>query len=356
MNDLNKYFNEKNIWSEAEKDNDNDNKSENNEDENININLVSISENFYKSFKGIRNEGEETIENREENTYSKNIEEKEDSSIKNKEKRENESKLAQSISNFIPGNNPKSDSEEVPKKYKCPQDNKLSGKQSLKIKDNLDETTRWNIGQKKGKINYPKFTTRKHGRPCDIKNYTTNSRKPHDKFSLDNQITKIKSSIFNVFIEFSNQLSEKITNDNQFYLHKICGYQAGHRTVNYDKELMKKQLKIILSDTRDDYNKNLVNKICINEEMNTFLELKLEDIFNYLRNKEGNRITETNKIIKDQYNFCFLDNLNFYSLYQNELSKRNKEDKEIIEGKIKEDFVKIINRRKSKKVETKNEK
>ena len=119
---------------------------------------------------------------------------------------------------------------------------------------------------------------------------------------------------------------------------------------------MKKQLKIILSDTRDDYNKNLLNKICINEEINTFIELKLEDIFNYLKNKEGNIITETNKIVKDQYNFCFLDNLNFYSLYQNELNKRNKEDKEIIEGKIKEDFVKIINRRKSKKVETKNKK
>ena len=358
MNDYDEYFKGENYLSGSEVGNYNinKNKSESDKDENNNSNFDDQFEKaFFQSFKETKNEDDEIIKSGEV-IKCKIIVEK--SSINKNQEKKNENKLAQSISNSIPNNNPKSVSEELPKNYKCPHDNKLSGKPLLKLKDNLDETTREYTGQKKGNINNPKFTTRKHGRACDIKDSSTNFRKLHNKYVPDNKITKTKSFILNFLTEVSNQLSEKITNEKKYYLHKICGYQAGHRTVDYDKKLMKKQLKIILSDTKDDYNKNIINKICLYEEINTFLELELEDIFNYLKNKEGNRIAENNKIkekAKDQYNFCFLDNLDFYSLYQNELIKRNDDDKEIIGGQIKKDFVKLINGRKSKKLETKNE-
>ena len=347
MNDFNKYFKEENYWGKIEVGKYNENR---------NINFDEFEKKLYESLKVTKNEDDEIIKFGEEVTVCKNIVEK--SSITKNQEKKNKYKLAQSNSNSIPNNNPKSVSEELPKNYKCPHDNKLSGKPLLKLKDNLDETTREYTGQKKGNINNPKFITRKHGRACDIKDSSTNFRKLHNKYVPDNKITKTKSFILNFLTEVSNQLSEKITNEKKYYLHKICGYQAGHRTVDYDKKLMKKQLKIILSDTKDDYNKNIINKICLYEEINTFLELELEGIFNYLKNKEGNRIAENNKIkekAKDQYNFCFLDNLDFYSLYQNELIKRNDDDKEIIGGQIKKDFVKLINGRKSKKLETKNE-
>ena len=346
------YFKKENFWGEDENDNDNDNKNEIHEDEYNNINFDDkFEKEFYISFKDTKNESEETIEIREENTDIKNMKGKEDLLIKNQEKRENGNKLTQSFSNFISDNIPKSESEELPKNYKCPKDNKLSGKQIIKLSENSDKITRENIDLKKGNINNPKFSCRKHGRLCDVKDATTNVREIHDKYKPDNKITKIKSFIIDFLKEVSNQLSEKITKGKQYYLHEICGYQAGHRTVKYDKELMKKQLKIILSDTKDDYNKNIINILCTYEEINSFLELKLEDIFNYLTYKEGIRISGTNKIIegvKDQYNFSFLDELNLYNLYQNKLIKRKKEDKEIIEEQIKKDLVKLINGRKSK--------
>ena len=354
MFDIKEYFKKKNFWGEDENDNDNDNKNEINEDEYNNINFGDRFEKaFYKCFKDTKNESEETIEIGEENTHINNInlKLKEDSLIKNQEKRENGNKLTQSFSNFISDNNPKSESEEVPNNYKCLQDNKLSGKQFINLNENSDKITRENTPLKKGNINSPTFSCRKHGRLCGIKNATTNFRDQHDKFTPDNKITKIKSFIIDFLKEVSNQLSEKITKGKQYYLHEICGYQAGHRTVKYDKELMKKKLKIILNDTKDDYNKNIINILCTYEEINTFLELKLEDIFNYLTYKEGIRISGTNKIIegvKDQYNFSFLDELNLYNLYQNELNKKDEEDKEIIEDQIKKDFVKLINGRKSK--------
>lgn len=106
---------------------------------------------------------------------------------------------------------------------------------------------------------------------------------------------------------------------------------------------MKKQLKNILNDTKDNYNKNLINEQSKNEKINMFLELKLEDIFNYLRYRIENGITGTKKILEKEkaHNFCFLE-------YLSELGKRNNDDKKIIGDQIKEDFVKLINKRKSK--------
>ena len=361
-NYLNDFFKGDKYRSEEESDNKNycneeesDNKINIHEEENNNINFINFDDKFENSFYiifGCPKKGdEETINNGEENIDIKNLEKKK-SLIKIHEKRKNKNKITHS-------NNQKSYSEEVPKNYSCPQENKSSGKQSTKLKDNLDSTTKENTSQKKGNINKPKFSSRKHGRTNDIKDDTSKLRKVHNKFNTDNEITKIKSFALSFLTKFLNQLSEKITKGKQYYLHKICGYQAGHRVVEYDKKLIKKELKIILSDTGDMYNKNIINELCINEDINTFLKLKLEDIFNYLRNKEENRIFENNKIIekeKDQYIFWFLDSLNLYSLYKSELNKRNKEDKEIIGAQIKEDFVKLINGRKSKNVKKKREK
>ena len=283
-----------------------------------------------------------------------NMEEKDNS-------KDNENKHKQSfqeLNAFF--NNPLPQSEELPLSYESPQDNRLFEKQ---LKPQLKQNTENNLTlkkKKKSKVNKKKkkkknikkiknlkFIKREKGRLADIKTKSsTNYRKIHDKFSLDNRITKIKSFIFKVLILAFNKLSEKLTKTEKYHLHKISGKLAYHGTVDSDKELMKKHLKIIFSDTKDDYNKNIINEVCQYKEIDTFLKLRLEDIFNYLR------ITETNKIneigIKDQDNFCFLDNLNLYSFYQNELNKRNNNDIKIIEGKIKEDFVKIINGRKSK--------
>ena len=103
-------------------------------------------------------------------------------------------------------------------------------------------------------------------------------------------------------------------------------------------------LKEILSDTGDDYNKNLLNNL--SKSQISYLELKLKDIFNYLSDKikdeekiGANKIFKIIKIPKK--------NLDLYTLYQRELSIRNFEDQKIIEDDIKEDFVKIINNRKS---------
>ena len=105
-------------------------------------------------------------------------------------------------------------------------------------------------------------------------------------------------------------------------------------------------LKEILSDTGDDYNKKLLNNLSKNQEINPYLELNLEDIFNYLRNQIKNEKVEANKLFK--IIMIKTEILDLYTIYQIELGKRNFDDKKIIEDGIKEDFIELINRRKSK--------
>ena len=109
---------------------------------------------------------------------------------------------------------------------------------------------------------------------------------------------------------------------------------------------MKKKLKEILSDTGDDYNKKLLNDLSKNQEINKYLEFNLEDIFNYLRNQIKNEKVEANKLFK--IIMIKTEILDLYTIYQIELGKRNFDDKKIIEDGIKEDFIELINRRKSK--------
>jgi hypothetical protein len=295
-----------------------------------------------------------------------NVEEEEEKNSKNKNQIKRDYENNPYSSNDLGQNNNQlsKNDDELPKDYQCPQDNNLSKKFKSQLEKNneknliLDKKKRSNL-HKKNKKEKPIFIKRKRGRVSDIKTKSTsNYRKIHDKFSLDNKITKVKSFIFKVLISAFNILSEKLTKSTKNLLHQICGRQAYHATVYLDKILMKKQLKNILSDTKDDYNKNIINDLLEYEEINTFLELKLEYIFNYLRNRIEDGITEIIKKIEtvgDQFNFLFLDELNLYNLYQSELNKRNNDDKEIIEDCIKKDFVKLINGRISKKVETKKE-
>ena len=254
-----------------------------------------------------------------------------------KDKKQNENKHYLCIANNIIDNN--SLSEIVLKEnFIAPEDNnKLSQKQP---KAQLNESNGNLFLSKKTtrtKTDQVKFSTIQNG-----ENPIKKKRKKHGKNSIDNKIIKIKSFIFRIIFLFFNQFFKE-KNDR---LHHICGEQANNRTVNFNKKLMTKKLKEILSDTGDDYNKNLLNNLSKNQEINSYLELNLEDLFNYLKNKIKNEKVEANKLFK----IIKIKNeiLDLYTIYQIELNKRNFDDKKIIEDGIKEDFNELINRRKSK--------
>lgn len=288
------------------------------------------------------------------------------------QEQKNENKYYLSIVNNTLDNN----SEKLQESFIDPEDNnKLSQKQP---KDQLNEkNSNLFISKKTAKsiTDQIKFTTIEHE-----ETHSTKKRKKHDKYSSDNIITKVKSFIFRILILFLNQFLENIFKEKKDCLRQICCKQAINGTVDFNQKLIKSQLKFILSDTGDDYNKSILNDLSKYQIIKTFLELKLEDIFNYLRNKIADEITEVNKIfritkIQDKKNFDFLDELNLYFFYQNELNqgdnddkkiedsfkelnlyyfyqseltKRDNDDKKIIQNSIKDDFVKLINERKSK--------
>ena len=258
--------------------------------------------------------------------------------IKVGKKKENNYVL--NIVNNISDNNQPSDIEKLEGNYISPEDNNKLAQKQPKVQSNENneilflskKTTRSITDQ-------AKFITNKYeGNPVKKK------RKKHDNKTLDNKITKIKSFIFKILMLFFNQFLEEPYKEKKYSLHQIKGELANNRTVNFNKKLMKKKIKEILSDTGDDYNENLLNNLSKNQK--SYLELKLEDIFNYLRNKindeekiGANKIFKIIKIPKK--------NLDLYTLYQRELSIRIIEDQKIIEDDIKADFVKIINNRKS---------
>ena len=292
-----------------------------------------------------------------------------------KDKKKNENKHYLSIANNTPDNNSHSDIE-LQENYIGPEDNnKLSQKQPIIQLSTNNENLFISKKTTISKTDQIKFTTIEYEETLNTK-----KRKTHDKYSIDNIITKVKSFIFRILILFLNQFSENLIKGKKDCLHHICCKQAINGTVDFNKELMEKQLKFILSDTGDDYNESILNDLSKYQIIKTFLDLKLEDIFNYLRNKITDEITETNKIfritkIQDKKKFQFLDELNLYYFYQNELNQRDNDDKKIedsfkelnlyyfyqselnqrdnddkkiIKDSIKEDFVTLINGRKSK--------
>ena len=294
--------------------------------------------------------------------------------IKHEQKNENRHYL--SIDNNTPDNNLSSDIEKLQESYIGPEDNNKLSQKQLKVQLNENNSNLF-ISKKttKSKADQIKFTTIEYEETI-----STKKRKKHDKYCIDKIITKVKSFIFKILILFLNHFSENLFKAKKDCLRQICCSQATNGTVDFNKELMKSQLKFILSDTGDDYNKRILNDLSKYQVIKTFLELKLEDIFIYLRNKISEKITETNKIfritrIQDKKSFDFLDELNLYFFYQKELNQRDNDDKKIedsfkelnlyyfyqkelnqrdnddkkiIQNSIKEDFVKLINERKSK--------
>lgn len=312
---------------------------------------------FKKVFIDEKNMAEDTESNKGEEEKEKG---KNDSKNKNKNQRHNKSKFSQHFLISIANSNiPNKSDEEIPDTYKIPQDNILSEKQSKKLNNNSElnnlskKTTRSNTGQKKSNINKKQiFKTHKKGKLSDIK--TINDiRKFHDKTIIDNKIPKTKSFIFRIIVSAFNKISDEQFDKKKYNLNQICGEQVNNRTVQFNKELLNKKLIDIINNAEDNNNKNIINITSGNEKIDRFLELKLKDFFNYLRNKERNGVVETINLIEteeDQSNFPFLDQINFYELYQDELDKRNDDDKKIIRGQINEGFVNLINGRKSKKI------
>ena len=241
--------------------------------------------------------------------------------------------------NNIADNNSLSDIE-LKENYIVPEDNnKLSQKQPKALLNESNGNLFLSKKTTRTKTDQAKFATIQYK-----ENPIKKKRKKHGKHSIDNKISKIKSFIFKILILFFNQFLKEKNNR----LHQIRKRQSNNSTVNFNKKLMKKKLKEILSDTRDDYNKNLLNDLSKNPEINPNLESKLEDIFNYLRDKINNEKVEANNlfIIIEKKN----EILDLYKIYQIELSKKKKkkpENKKIIEDGIKEDFIQLINRRKS---------
>ena len=257
--------------------------------------------------------------------------------IEDQKKNENKNYLCNT--NNIADNNSLSDIE-LKENYIVPEDNnKLSQKQPKALLNESNGNLFLSKKTTRTKTDQVKFTTIQYK-----ENPIKQKRKKHGIESIDNKISKIKSFIFKILILFFNQFLKEKNNR----LHQIRKRQSNNSTVNFNKKLMKKKLKEILSDTGDDYNKNLLNDLSKNPEINPNLESKLEDIFNYLRDKINNEKVEANNlfIIIEKKN----EILDLYKIYQIELSKKKKkkpENKKIIEDGIKEDFIQLINRRKS---------
>lgn len=320
--------------------------------------LEAIEEIFIK----LENKTEDTDLNEEDkmNLYfikTNNLQEKEKKNQINKIKitNLNEKKNYQPIPDIIPDSNPISKLEELQDNFFFPQsNNKLSQKQpETQMNKNFEnsyiskKTTRSNTDN----IKKPKFINRKNGRISEIESIP--QRKIHDKFTKDNVTNKIMRFIFNILIIFFNQLLDSLFDGNQYHLHKYVK-EVCKGNVDFNKKLMTSQLKTILNLISDNYDENLLNNLCENQIIiKTFLELKFEDIFNYLRMKKENETTEANNIFKikevqDEIKIAFLDDLNFYSFYKNELDKKKEKNKIIIEDNIKNDFVKLTNNRVSK--------
>jgi len=252
-----------------------------------------------------------------------------------KDKKKKENNYVRFIVKNIQDNNPPSDTEQLQENYIVPEDNnKLSQKQQKAQLNENNENSFLSMKTTRSKSVQVIFVTNQY-------EFVKKKRKKHDETAKDNKIRKIKSFIFKILISFFKQFLGKPT------LHKIRGKQAKNTTVNFNKKLMTKKIKEILSDTGDDYNEKLLNDLAKkNKDVKPYLESKLEDIFNYLRSEINKEKIEENKIFKI-LKIPKNVNLDLYTLYQLELSNKVIDYKKIIEGYIKEDFVKLINTRES---------
>jgi hypothetical protein len=217
------------------------------------------------------------------------------------DKKKNENKHYLCIENNITDNNSPSDIE-IKENFIAPEDNnKLSQKQP---KAQLNERNGNLFLSKKTtrtKTDQAKFATIQYK-----ENPIKKKRKKHGKHSIDNKITKIKSFIFRIIFLFFNQFFK----EKKDRLHQIRGEQANNRTVNFNKKLMKKIIKEILSDTGDDYNKNLYiikdkkkneNKHYLSianntPDNNSHSDIELQE--NYIGPEDNNKLSQKQPIIQ----------------------------------------------------------
>ena len=202
-----------------------------------------------------------------------------------------------------------------------------------------------------------KFITKKRGRDKkDSQEKEINlNEKRHNKEDFDNVIKKIKSLIIKCLIIYSNILLNEVKYDDNGKkikfeeLKQINANLAENTNVKFNKDLLNKKIKVILSEKITEkieykngeyhnkkiidkyYNENKVQKI-----MN-FFELEFRVIFNYL---EKGELYES---YKNKDYFILLSKFEY--IYQKELKKKKNEDIKIILENIK-NYVKNIEKRK----------
>lgn len=224
--------------------------------------------------------------------------------------------------------------------------------------NSLSKTSAFSSSEKniKNKSTF-KFITKKRGRDKkDSQEKEINlNEKRHNKEDFDNVIKKIKSLIIKCLIIYSNNLLNEVKYDDygkkiKFEeLKQINASLAENTNVKFNKDLLNKKIKVILSEKITEkieykngeyHNKKIIDKYYYENKVQkimNFFELEFRVIFNYL---EKGEFYESNK---NKDNFILLSK--FEDIYHIELERRSNEDIKIILENIK-NYVKNIEKRK----------
>ena len=201
----------------------------------------------------------------------------------------------------------------------------------------------------------------------------------HNKNAPDNMLSTIKRFIFRTIREIINNELKNIKNDelkknfHRCELLQIIGDQTKDTTKIFNLNLLKKTLKSIFSEKvtgrwkdKENHNRDLINKLYeINnkgdldnqdkiENIVNFLNMTLEDFFNYLKiyinnniSKEKEKEKSINIINNDINNINSTNNMNIINnnIFTFNLIKQfiNKVNEEFIVKKEDEDFIKKFN-------------
>ena len=134
----------------------------------------------------------------------------------------------------------------------------------------------------------------------------SNEKGIHDKYSEDNILSRIKNMIFNILLEYNNEIISTIYNINLGYginikqLFKISQLKKRSSNVEFNKKLLNKTQKEIFSENISkkytgysfSHNKDLINRL-MNEEdkekkyiFKKLFNLKLIDCIKAIRDSE----------------------------------------------------------------------
>lgn len=224
--------------------------------------------------------------------------------------------------------------------------------------NSLSKTSAFSSSEKniKNKSTF-KFITKKRGRDKkDSQEKEINlNEKRHNKEDFDNVIKKIKSLIIKCLIIYSNILLNEVKYDDNGKkikieeLKQINANLAENTDVKFNKDLLNKKIKVILSEKITEkieykngeyHNKKIIDKYYYENKVQkimNFFELEFRVIFNYL---EKGELYES---YKNKDYFILLSK--FEDIYQKELKKKKNEDIKIILENIK-NYVKNIEKRK----------